>query len=83
MRASSNGTDSAVFRLPTRRSNFRNVRVEVDLRVLRWSYVRPDQLPSVTLWVRYLSDRRLYWPSVLRADGKRRSRRRCPAARIR
>ncbi len=67
---SSNGTDSAVFRLRTRRSDFRNVRVEVDMRVLRWSPVRPDQLPAVVLWVRYVSQRRLYWPSVLRADDK-------------
>jgi hypothetical protein len=67
---STNGTNSSVFRLRTRRSNFGNVRVEVDIRVLRWSYVRPRELPAVVLWVRYISQKRLYWPSVLRADGK-------------
>lgn len=68
--SSRNGTGSAVFRLRTRRSDFRNVRVKADVRVLHWSATRPRELPAVVLWVRYASPRRLYWPSVLRADGR-------------
>jgi hypothetical protein len=67
---SSNGTGSGVFRLRTRRADFRNVRVDVDIRVLRWSHVRPQELPAVVLWARYVTQRRLYWPSVLRADAR-------------
>jgi hypothetical protein len=69
--ASSAGNDSAVFRLRTKRSDFRNVRVDVDVRVNSWSDARPGyEWPEVVLWLRYASEFNVYWASMLRADGK-------------
>lgn len=67
---SANGTGSAVFRLLTRRRDFGDVDVRLRVRVLRWTRLRPEQLPLVVLWVRFASAQRLYSPSVLRADAK-------------
>lgn len=64
------GTGSAVFRMRSRREDLRDVIVRVRVRVLHWTHTRPRQLPAVVLWVRYSSPQRLYWPSVLRADGR-------------
>ena len=69
-RLSRRATGSAVFRLRTRRASFRDVAVTAEIRVNRWSSARRGQLPAIVLWVRYASERKLYWPSVLRADGK-------------
>jgi hypothetical protein len=69
-RLSRRATGSAVFRLRTKRSSFRDVAVTADIRVNRWSRARANQLPAIVLWVRYASEFDLYWPSVLRADGK-------------
>jgi hypothetical protein len=69
-RFSERSTGSAVFRLRTRRASFRDVEVRAEIRVNRWSKARRGALPAIVLWVRYASERRLYWPSVLRADGR-------------
>jgi hypothetical protein len=69
---STNGTDSAVFRLRTRLATFRDVRVDVDVRVNRWviGAGRESQEPEVVIWMRYASEFQLYWASVLRATGR-------------
>lgn len=67
---SAHGTGSAVFRMRSRRADLTDVIVRLRVRVLRWTHTRPQQLPAVVLWVRYTSPQRLYWPSVLRADGR-------------
>ena len=69
-RLSRRATDSAVFRLRTKAASFGDVVVRAEVRVNRWLRARPGVLPAIVLWVRYASERRLYWPSVLRADGK-------------
>jgi hypothetical protein len=69
-RLSRRATGSAVFRLRTKRASFRNVKVSADIRINRWSSARGGQLPAIVMWVRYASESSLYWPSVLRADGK-------------
>jgi hypothetical protein len=69
-RLSRRATGSAVFRLRTARASFRDVRVDAEIRVNRWSKARRGALPAIVLWVRYASERSLYWPSVLRADAK-------------
>lgn len=69
-RLSRRATGSAVFRLRTRRASFGDVKVSAEIRVNRWSNARSGQLPAIVMWVRYASELSLYWPSVLRADGK-------------
>jgi hypothetical protein len=69
---SSSGTDSAVFRLVSRRHNFGDVRVSFDLRVDRQgdTAATPQQsFDGVHVWVRYASPQALYAVSVLRRDG--------------
>jgi hypothetical protein len=69
---STTGTDSAVFRLRTKRTDFNNVRVDLQVRVNRWVIApgRESQEPEVVIWVRYASEFHLYWASVLRATGR-------------
>jgi hypothetical protein len=69
---SANATDSAVFRLVSRRQNFGNVRVTFDL------LIAPTRLSpgaeghsydGVHVWLHYASPRELYSLSVMRWDG--------------
>lgn len=69
---SSNATDSAVFRVITRRAGFADVTVRFDLKVMR--LVTTPRTPStsydgVHVFLRYLSQRHLYVVSVFRRDG--------------
>lgn len=69
--SSSNGTDSAVFRMITRRTGFRDVRVEFELLVQR--HVVSAETPrrsydGVAVWLRYASETNLYALSVMRWD---------------
>ncbi len=70
---SSNGTDSAVFRLNTRRGDFRDVAVSFNLR--NDGLVTTDRTPAqaydgVHVWLRYQDQTNLYAISVDRRDGK-------------
>jgi hypothetical protein len=65
-------TDSAVFRLRTRMSDFLNVSVSFQLRLDR--YVTTPRTPArqfdgVHVWLRYQSPDKLYFVSVARRDG--------------
>ncbi len=65
-------TDSAIFRLVTRRRNFDDVRVSFRLRMLR--LVSTSATPAVPwdgvhIWLRYRSQHELYYASVARRDG--------------
>jgi len=70
---SSSATDSAVFRLRTRRADFENVVVSFDLRVAR--FVTTPRTPAQTydgvhVWLRYQDANWLYFASVSRRDGE-------------
>jgi hypothetical protein len=69
---SSNATDSAVFRVVSRRRDLGNVRVSFELFVQRHA-VGPGREPhtydGVHVWLRYASDTKLYAMSVMRWDG--------------
>jgi hypothetical protein len=70
--ASSNGNDSAVFRVVTRRSNFLNVNVSFQLRVAGLVTTRRTPATSydgVHVFLRYQNQRHLYVVSVYRRDG--------------
>jgi len=70
--ASSNGNDSAVFRIVTRRSNFLNVNVSFQLRVAGLITTRRTPATSydgVHVFLRYQNQRHLYVVSVFRRDG--------------
>jgi hypothetical protein len=72
-RASHRHTDSAVFRLVTRRHDFRDVTVQFDLYVagLTATTRTPRQnYDGVHVWLRYQSAYQLYAVSVFRRDGK-------------
>jgi hypothetical protein len=78
---SAKGTDSAVFRLNTRRHDFRDVKVAMRLNVKRLSSTR--RTPKVAwdgihLWLRYQSQYRLYYASVNRRDGHLIIKKKCP-----
>ncbi len=69
---SSNATDSAVFRVVTRRANFTDVTVSFQLRVV--DLVTTQRTPAtsydgVHVFLRYQNDKRLYVASVFRRDG--------------
>lgn len=70
--SSSNGTDSAVFRVVTRRRDFGDVSVSFDLRVA--GFVTTSRTPAtpydgVHVFLRYQNQRYLYVVSVYRRDG--------------
>jgi hypothetical protein len=70
---SSSGTDSAVFRLVSRRRNFASVRVTFQLLVQRHAVVPGSErhdYDGVHVWLRYLSQTELYTLSVMRWDGQ-------------
>jgi hypothetical protein len=80
-RLSSNCTDSAIFRLTTRRSSFGDVRVSFRLRVRR--LIATESTPAVDwdgvhIWLRYYSQRKLYYASVARRDGHLTLKKKCP-----
>lgn len=69
--ASSNGTNSAVFRARTKRSDFGDVTVSFDLQAERFydnSGVPPHSYDGVHVWLRYQSEYSLYAVTVLRRD---------------
>lgn len=70
--SSTNGNDSAVFRLNTKRRDFTDVSVSFDL--LNHGYVTTSRTPAVGwdgvhIWLRYQSQFSLYVASVNRRDG--------------
>ncbi|MBV9852140.1 MAG: hypothetical protein JO250_20940 [Armatimonadetes bacterium] len=70
--ASSNGTDSAVFRLDTIRRDFGDVAVDFDLNnraLYNNTGQPPDAGDGVTVWLRYYSQYTLYAIKVNRRDG--------------
>lgn len=69
---SSQGTDSAVFRLVSRRRDFRNVRVSFQLLIQRHVVAagsEPHTYDGVTAWLHYASPTELYALTVMRWDG--------------
>jgi hypothetical protein len=77
-------TDSAVFRLVSRRSDFRNVRVEFApdvARLISTTRTPPQAYDGVHVFLRYKSAQLLDAISVFRRTARSRSRRRCPAVR--
>jgi len=69
---SSQGTDSAVFRLVSRRRDFSNVRVSFQLLIQRHVVAagsEPHTYDGVTAWLHYASPTELYALSVMRWDG--------------
>ncbi len=68
---SSNGTDSAVFRARTKRSDFGNVTVSFDLQIQHFydnTGVPPHSYDGVHVWLRYQSEYSLYAVTVSRRD---------------
>ena len=78
-RRSTNCTDSAVFRLTTRRASFGNVRVQFGLRPERLvSVVGSDDWDGVSIWLRYRNQAGpLYKLSVFRRDGRLAIQKKC------
>jgi hypothetical protein len=79
--ASSNGTDSAVFRLTTRRSDFANVAVTFRLR--NNALVTTPRTPSrawdgIHIFLRYRSPREMYYASIDRRDQRGIVKKKCP-----
>ncbi len=71
--ASTNGTNSAVFRCRTKRSNFGDVAVEFNLRNVKLydhTGVGPHSYDGVHVWVRYQSEYQLYAVTVNRRDSQ-------------
>ena len=73
--------DSAVFRLRTRRTGFKNVTVSV--RLLNHSLTSTSRTPAraidgIHLWLRYQSEAQLYALSVNRRDGTVVIKKKCP-----
>jgi hypothetical protein len=70
---SSAATDSAVFRLRTRRSDFKDVSVSFRLRMgplVTTSRTPAEAYDGVHVWLRYQSPQWLYFASVSRRDGR-------------
>lgn len=70
---SSNGTNSAIFRLMTKQADFLNYAVSLILNVS--GLVTTPKTPSqsydgVHIFLRYVSEQELYYASVFRRDGK-------------
>ena len=80
-RLSSDCTNSAVFRLNTRRFDFGAVRVDAQLRGNAWastSTTPAEAWDGVHLWLRYRSEESLYYASVARRDGAVVVKKKCP-----
>lgn len=78
---STNGTDSAIFRLRSVRADYANVGVSVSLRIdaLGSTSRTPETaFDGVHVWVRYTSETSLYAISVARRDGTVRIKKKCP-----
>jgi hypothetical protein len=78
---SSNGTDSAIFRMVTRRTDFTNVNVSVRLR--HEGFVSTPSTPAVAwdgihLFLRYVSEESLYYASVNRRDNTTQIKKKVP-----
>jgi hypothetical protein len=78
---STNATDSAVFRLNTRRADFGDVRIASRLNVQRLAST--SSTPAVAwdgvhIWLRYQSQYNLYYASVARRDGRVVIKKKCP-----
>ncbi|MEX2195518.1 MAG: hypothetical protein WD844_09560 [Thermoleophilaceae bacterium] len=72
-RLSTNCTNSAVFRLNTKRFDFGDVRVDALLRGNAWTSTgsTPEVgFDGIHLWLRYQDEESLYYASVARRDGK-------------
>jgi hypothetical protein len=80
---SSNGTNSRVFRLRTRRADFGSVRMEVWVRVDGFTpRSRGGRAwDGVVLWPRYRSERTLYFAYLERRDGVVQLTKKCPGRR--
>ncbi|MBN1174373.1 MAG: hypothetical protein JXA67_19560 [Micromonosporaceae bacterium] len=82
---SRNGTGSAVFRMTTRRSDFRDVALSFDLSV--WEYSSTHSTPAhpfdgVHVWMRYQDQTSLYLASVARRDGQVVIKKKCHGGRV-
>lgn len=78
---SSNGTDSAIFRMLTRRTDFTNVNVSVRLR--HEGFVSTSSTPAVAwdgihLFLRYVSEESLYYASINRRDNTTQIKKKVP-----
>jgi hypothetical protein len=78
---SSTGTDSAIFRMTTRRTDFSNVSVTVRLR--HEGYVATSSTPAVAwdgvhLFLRYVSEESLYYASINRRDNTTQIKKKVP-----
>jgi hypothetical protein len=80
-RLSQHCTNSAVFRLNTRRFDFGAVRVDTQLRGNAWastSTTPAEAWDGVHLWLRYRNEESLYYASVARRDGAVVVKKKCP-----
>jgi len=71
--ASLNSTDSAVFRLTTRRSDFSDFKVEFNVRAIDLTTTPrtpPTDWDGIHVFLRYESESSLYYASVLRRDNQ-------------
>lgn len=78
---STSGTNSAVFRLNTKRADFSDVRVGFDLTMQGFGSTpsTPAQAwDGVHIWLRYQSEESLYYASVARRDGAVVVKKKCP-----
>jgi hypothetical protein len=78
---SSKCTNSAVFRLTTKRTDFGNVRVDFDLRndfLTQTSSTPAVAWDGVHIFLRYKSEYQLYYASVNRRDGHIVLKKKCP-----
>lgn len=70
---SSNGTNSAIFRLMTKQADFLNYAVSLILNVnglVTTSKTPAQSYDGVHIFLRYVSEQELYYASVFRRDGK-------------
>lgn len=70
---SSNGTNSAVFRMTTKKSDYKDIKVSLNLEPL--GFTTTPTTPAVAwdgahIFLRYVSQYSLYYASVCRRDGK-------------
>lgn len=78
---SSAGTNSAVFRLNTRRHDFSDVVVRFSAKIVRMasnSATFPVAWDGIHIWLRYQSQYHLYYASVARRDGVVLIKKKCP-----
>jgi hypothetical protein len=75
------GTNSAVFRLNTRRHDFADVRVRFNAKIVRLatdSATFPVPFDGIHIWLRYQNQYHLYYASVARRDGVVLIKKKCP-----